>query len=341
MTDHCEYDVILLLQPLGLCRKTSYLSVAFSFSGDVMKYDKPPLSIESQVDRLIARGLEGDRSLMIDRIRAVNYYRLSGYLYPYRISDSDSFRAGTEFEIVWNHYAFDRRLRLLMMDAIERIEIAVRTQLAFHHASAYGSGFAYADLPLSLPGLNIQECTSLINRIRNEKLRSKDVFVSHFNNKYGDQHYFLPIWMAVETMSFGSVQRLFKGASSQVKKNTADYFKMPHQVIGSWLHALSVVRNQCAHHGRLWNKELGVKPKIPRARDYPDWHNPDSICNNRIYAVLSICRYCLKIVAPQSRWPLHLMQLLDDFPDISVQKMGFSENWRDAALWKTLQISDD
>ena len=98
-----------------------------------MKYDKPPLSFDEQADRLIQRGMTGDRELMKTQLAAVNYYRLSGYWYPFRNPD-DTFKPGTTFEMVWQRYAFDRRLRLLVMDAIERLEVAIRSQLAYHHA---------------------------------------------------------------------------------------------------------------------------------------------------------------------------------------------------------------
>ncbi len=93
--------------------------------------------MQKQADLMISRGIVGDRELIETRLSSVNYYRLSGYLYPFRNPD-DTFKAGTTFEMVWQRYAFDRRLRLLVMDAIERIEIAVRSQLACHHALNHG-----------------------------------------------------------------------------------------------------------------------------------------------------------------------------------------------------------
>ncbi|HNX36616.1 MAG TPA: Abi family protein [Kiritimatiellia bacterium] len=299
-----------------------------------MKYDKPPLTFDEQVQHLLDLGLRGDPAVMRERLASVNYYRLSGYLYPYRDADNETFLPGTDFDTVWQHYAFDRRLRLLVMDAIERIEIAVRTQLAYHHARAYNDPFAYAVLPISLPGLRAADYLDLLARIRDETDRSEDTFVSHFRNKYGDEHAYLPIWMAVEIMSLGATQRFFRGASHQVKKNVATHFGLPDKVIDSWLHTLSVIRNICAHHGRLWNKELGVKPFIPFQKDYPDWHTPYTVPKNRVFAVLTVCRYCLRRIAPQSRWPHCLDTLLADFPNVPLAQMGFPANWRDSPLWR-------
>ena len=300
-----------------------------------MKYTKNPLDFQAQVGLLLKRGLVGDPRLMQERLASVNYYRLSGYLYPYRKPGSDDYQAGTQFQTVWDHYAFDRRLRLLIMDAIERIEIAVRSQLAYHHSHTYNDPFAYALTPSSLP-----ECDDknkhgdLICRLLAETGRSKELFVSRFEKNYGDEHAVLPIWMAVEIMTFGTMQRFYRGVSPQVKQHVASNFGMPAKVLDSWLHALSIIRNICAHHGRLWNRELGLKPLIPHPQNYPAWHIPVIIPNNRVFCILTICRYCLSRIAPQSRWPIHVTQLLKDFPAIPINQMGFPPNWSDSLLWK-------
>ena len=300
-----------------------------------MKYTKRPLTFDEQVQQLVDRGLEGDTATIRNRLQSVNYYRLTGYLYPYRIQDSDDYVPGTQFETVWEQYAFDRRLRLLVMDAIERIEIAVRAQLAYHHAHTYHDPFAYATQPISLPGIDAQKYAEFLTRVDEETIRTrKDTFVEHFFKVYGDEHKYLPVWMAVEVMSFGAMQLFFRGASHKVKQNVASYFGMPDKVLDSWLHTLSVIRNICAHHGRLWNKVLGIKPFIPWAKDYPDWHAPFDIPNDRIFGVLTICRYCLRIIAPQSRWPTCMQDLLNDFPNVSPTSMGFPKNWEDSPLWK-------
>ncbi len=99
-----------------------------------MEYKKDPFTYEKQADLLISRGLRADRNHLINSLRNVNYYRLSGYLYPYRDNngDSDVFIKGASFEDVWRHYTFDRRLRFLLMDAIERVEISLRSRLVYY-----------------------------------------------------------------------------------------------------------------------------------------------------------------------------------------------------------------
>ena len=294
-------------------------------------YNKQPLTTNAQVDLLLQRGMLGDPDQIRSRLEAVNYYRLSGYWYPFRNPD-DTFKAGTTFEKVWERYAFDRRLRLLVMDAIERIEIAVRSQLAYHHAHLHGA-FGYAVDPTSLPKLAGDRHAVFVGRVREETGRSHERFVRHFAERYGDTHQDLPVWMATEVMSFGTVLTFYRSAPHQVKRAIADVFGMPDMVFSSWLLTLNTVRNICAHHSRLWNRESGVKPLMPRVREYPDWHAPVVIENNRIFAVLTICRHCLARVAPQSNWAIRMGNLFREFPAIPQGEMGFPANWKACPIW--------
>lgn len=303
-----------------------------------MKYNKPPLSYEQQADLLLARGMIGQRDLIIDRLSQVSYYRLSGYWYPFRQTDPanpdqplDNFKPGTTFNDVWQRYVFDRRLRLLVLDAIERIEVTVRTQLAYQHAHEFDP-FAYANLPSSLPGLKWQDWLELCASLGREMGRSKDTFVRHFTKKYGSDHGYLPVWMAVEIMTFGSVLTFYRGCPPVIHRELATSFGVHDTVFNSWLLTLNTVRNICAHHARLWNREIGTKPKIPD-KD-PAWNTPIKVEGDRVFAVLTICKWCLDRIAPQSRWSERLRALLAEFPNIPPVSMGFPKDWDKCPIWR-------
>jgi abortive infection bacteriophage resistance protein len=297
-----------------------------------MKYAKPPLTIDEQARLLLQRGMTGDPDLIAQRLTAVNYYRLSGYWYTFRDRD-DSFKPGTTFDLVWNTYLFDRQLRLLVMDAIERIEIAVRSLMAYHHAHKHGA-FAYALDLTSLPKMDRDEHDAFLQCISEETNRSRETFVEHFRAKYGDSNKYLPVWMVTEIMSFGSLLTFFRNSGNRVKTAVAGAFDMPHKVFESWLLSLNTIRNIVAHHARLWNRVLGLKPIIPRIADYPDWHTPVKVENKRIFAILTICQHCLSQIAPQSKWMMRFEALLADFPTVPTSYMGFPENWKECPIWR-------
>jgi len=97
-------------------------------------------SHQEQLDILKARGMAvPDEARALDFLKRVGYYRLSGYFFPFRqgaeddagnFFRKDEFIEGSSFDKVIDLYLFDRKLRLLALDAIERIELAVQVDIA-------------------------------------------------------------------------------------------------------------------------------------------------------------------------------------------------------------------
>ncbi len=194
-----------------------------------MNYTKEALSFEEQADRLLERGLIAEKAELIRRLEAVSYYRLSGYLYPFRCQDQDAYKPETTLETIWRRYCFDRRLRVLVLDAIERIEVAVRTQLIYHFAHEHGA-FGYCHEG-SLPNLKVSDYIAWRDCLITETRRSKEPFANHFKKKYGDTHQNLPIWMIAELMTMGSVLTFYKGVSDSLRTTVASHFDMPAETL--------------------------------------------------------------------------------------------------------------
>ncbi|NLG17622.1 MAG: DNA-binding protein [Fibrobacter sp.] len=296
-----------------------------------MKYTKPQLTFECQADLLIKRGLIADRPTLIKRLEAVSYYRLSGYLFPFRNSD-DTFKNGTTIDTVWKLYTFDRQLRLLILDAIERIEIAVRTNLVYLHVHQHGP-FGYT-LPESLPCLSSDRHNEFLQKLNDEQNRNKEVFVKHFLQKYGDSHQNLPFWMSCEIMPFGMMLTLLNGVEKPIRQKMGDLYGVSDDVLLSWMRSINGVRNICAHHSRLWNREIGYQPTIPRKNKHPEWHSPVEVTGNRIFGVLTVLKYMLNRIAPQSNWINRFTDLLIRYPEVPKRQMGFADNWQECPIWK-------
>jgi abortive infection bacteriophage resistance protein len=301
-----------------------------------MKYNKPPLTYEEQSDLLLSRGLIADKAVLVQRLKSVNYYRLSGYLHTFRMMDErgqrlDQYYPDTSLDMVWRRYTFDRQLRLLVLDGIERIEVALKTKITQIFSLKYGS-FGYLDKK-NLPRLSFDKHQKFLERVRQETERSKEDFVKHFKDKYGDNHKDLPLWMAVEIMSYGSLLTLYNGIAKHELKTIAAEFNLTLPLLDSWIMTLNTIRNICAHHGRLWNRELGIKPKIPNLEKYPEWHNPVATPSDRVFSVLTIIKYLLRYIAPQSAWHIRFQCLLSEYPDIPLAFMGFPEKWQEHAIW--------
>ena len=174
-----------------------------------MKIPKPAKTFEEQLAILKARGLaipSDDEALRW--LKRVNYYRLSAYFLPTfkEAVPSESFASGSTFDRIVDLYVFDCRLRNLFMQAMERIEVSVRTAITYELAHAYGP-FAHTD-PNTFSSWFLQPMKfgekppfdELMDNIVKEEKRTKEVFIKAYRQKYtGEKH--LPRWMATELMS--------------------------------------------------------------------------------------------------------------------------------------------
>lgn len=296
---------------------------------EALRYEKKALTFEAQANLLIQRGLLADHKELVKRLKAVSYYRLAGYLYPFRQPDSQAFKPNTQLHTVWDRYCFDRRLRVLLLDAIERIEVALRTQLVDLFVHDYGP-FGYLD-EANLPKLSVAEYLEWRATILRETQRSKEPFCKHFYAKY-TAHKNLPLWMAAELMTMGSLLTFFKGVEPEFKRKLGEIYQVRDEVILSWLRSLNATRNTCAHHARLWNRTLGYPPLLPKRDER--WQEIPKLPQDRCGIILLICRYMLKRISPTSHWHLRTQDLFKEYPEIPFQSMGLHQNWQNHPLWE-------
>jgi abortive infection bacteriophage resistance protein len=319
----------------------------------VVRYDKEPLPLEAQADRLLARGLIAERADLIRRLQTVNYYRLSGYLYHYRSGNGEAFRHGTSLEMIWRRYNFDRRLRILLLDAIERIEVAVRTRFVYYFVMKHGAFGHLQDG--NLPNLKMRKhrpglrqkllrllrlkrwtpCphTEWLVKLRKEKSRSSEAFVKTFEEKYGDVHEHLPLWMACELMTCETTMQFAYGMEAALFKQVAADFGFADEQLRSWIKAIFSLRNLCAHHARLLNRVVGVKPAIPAKKREPLWRQAPLFAYDRVGILLTICSIWLRKITHTTRWRQRVIDLFSDYPDINPADLGMPTAWQDHPLW--------
>lgn len=297
-------------------------------------YRKPPLSIQAQLDQLQQRGLAiGDVANANRYLQRVGYYRLMGYLYTQRIPGSDHFRDQATFEEAVSLYEFDRVLRDLVMEAVGHIEVATRTVLTYHFAHTYGAFGHLEPRNLNFAG---QEYVTWLDGVENEVTRSREAFIRHYKDKYTSPAFpRVPIWMATEVMSLGSLSRFYKALHSREQKAVAGEMQLAAPVFANWLHVTSVVRNVVAHHSRLWNKELGVSAVRPRSAGWSEREAP--YAPNRCFFLLLLLRRLLEATTADSldwreRVDVHLSAGLTT--EVRTKSIGAAAGWQDHRLWR-------
>lgn len=300
-----------------------------------MEYRKRFETYDQLADRLLSRGLQADRYQLVRRLREIGYYRLSGYWHIFKQADG-TFVDGTTLERVMDIYSFDRLLRLKTLDAIERAEVYLRSNIAHELASINGP-FGYLNAN-SMPNFSPSQYTDFLSRCRKAFERSREPFALHYREKYADSQDLPPYWILVGTLEFGAMFALYRGASNDTRKCISRTFFIEPKVMDSWLVALNTVRNICCHHGRLWNRTLGTRPALPRQKNDARWHEPFAIRADKPIAVLTILSHMLTTVTPDSTWAEEMTRLLETRPESDLSKMGFAEGWRKSPFWATEQL---
>lgn len=264
----------------------------------------------------------------------ISYYRLRAYWLYFEADPNagdHTFKPGTALEAVLALYEFDRRLRLILMDALERIEVAARGAWAHQMAMVYGP-HGYLNAVLYPQTIRFQQNLA---QLQSEYARSHDVFVDHYKCTY-DNPPLPPVWMAAEFMSFGLLSKFFSALGSRAdRKSIARQIGFDDRIFQAFMHHLAMVRNICAHHSRLWNRRFTVTFPIaqtPAALAATIEPNAD----RKLYNTLSMLLHSMAIVAPDSDWAERLTALIAENPTGDFKAMGFPHNWRERPLWMPL-----
>lgn len=297
-----------------------------------MRYKKLPITIPNQVEKLKGRGLKfKDEEKAQSYLSNISYYRLRAYTYPFQDNQSENqpFVVDVCFEQIIDLYVFDRKLRLLIFDAIEKIEIALRTQIIHTFALTYGSHWQLK------PELyrNPMRFANHLDSLQKEIDRNNETFIEHYKSKYTKPAE-PPSWMSLEVSSMGLLSKIFQNLKKCPEKmEVIHHFGLKDvSVLENWILCFSTLRNICAHHGRVWNRRL-IKIKIPSNPMHQFIENK-SIYQNKIYATLSCIEYVLKEISPGTTFSKRLKDLMDTCPLAQIKEMGFPENWLDEELWQ-------
>jgi len=292
-------------------------------------YSKPFLSNSAQLSLLKSRGMMfSDDCKALHLLENISFHRFSGYWYPLLADKKNQvFKPGITFEAAFHLYKFDRELRNLIHCELEKIEVAVRTKMAYFLSLAHGA-FWIDDQALfsnsTFYDVTLSKIAEELSRSNNDAILS---FVSNYSNRYP------PSYMLLEITSFGILPRLYNNLlPCRQKKEIAASFGLPVSVFASWLHSIVSIRNVCAHHERLWNSILRIQPLFPRSTQHT-WLSDNTISNNRVYYALSMIIYLLNTVNPKHTFRQKLETLFAKYPNVDRAAMGFPPTWRSEPLW--------
>jgi abortive infection bacteriophage resistance protein len=292
---------------------------------------KTATTYEQQLATLESRGLTiNDRAFALHYLEHLNYYRLSAYRFPLtERGNPDRFLPGTDFTTLWALYEFDRRLRQHLADALKRVEISVRSRLAYVLAHSHGPQ-ALADTTLFANG---PYYTDTLARLDEELKRSDELFVGHFRHNHNLPR--PPIWAACEVMSFGLLSRFYANITPfKPRKEIARTYKLFPPTMKSFLEHAAYVRNLCAHHSRLWNRRLTVTMDLPESQPMHILTSFNPGEDRKLYNTLVLLGHMMDVIAPGHTWTRRLLDLIKETPFDVAPEMGFPADWRERDFWK-------
>ena len=307
--------------------------------------NKPAYTIADQILLLKSRSmLFRDEAIAADLLKSISYYRLKGYWWDMQTDYTlHTFKPNTYFEDIVDRYDFDRNLRLILFDAIERIEIALRTKMIYHLSVGYG-GLWYLDPALfDNTTLRLNDGTvktihqNTLDELKKEFDRSQESFIKDHRFRFPSQD--ADAWKTLEVASMGTLSKLYKNLKHQLPEKSAIANEMGlnlHSELSSWLEAIAYVRNIIAHHSRLWSRNMVKKPIEQLNNPIGLWFSRPltQVQTKKPFLIISSMLYLCNMVAPFHQIKNNILELINSNPQIPVYKLGFLNNWQNEPLWQ-------
>ena len=295
-------------------------------------YTGKALSLDEIIGMLKNQGLAiEDEEKARHILTNISYSRFKAYLVPLMEDRSTHrFKQGATFGQAHAYYGFDRRFRELVFHELEKVEISIRTRIAYAvNGSENGYWFTNPD-----HFRNYSSHRHLLDGIKRDAERSDVDAIRSFRKKYSNE--FPPSWLTMEATSMGTLSMIYDEMKpGPIRDRIAAYYGVDDLTFASWLRHIVYIRNICAHHGRLWNHTLTVQARIPaKPRKLFPRVKPEMTSN--IYYTLCVIQYIQNTVKPDNSFAVRLKGLIDNFPLIGTKElasMGFPTNWERDEFW--------
>ncbi|MCQ2185383.1 MAG: Abi family protein [Bacteroidales bacterium] len=313
-------------------------------------YKGDAFSIPDIMDMLRRQGLIIEDEKYTTRVLSnLSYSRLKPYIVPFlepagkdgrMIADTSRrrFRPGTTFDDIYACYGFDRRLRELIFHEMEKIEVSIRTRIAYA-CNGQENGYWFLNPKYFKTGNSHER---ILKHVRYELERTDNEGIREFYSKYSNE--FPPSWLTLEATSMGTMWTIYDELSSEaLRERIAAWYGLSPRIFSNWMKHLVAVRNDCAHHNRVWDSTPTRVAMIPQEadiirssfdgarEDFPSVSDKD---RRHIYLTLCIIRYMQNHIKPENSFAARLKILVNNFPKVNPSIMGFPPSWQEDPFWK-------
>lgn len=293
-------------------------------------YTQKALTIEAQMQLLLSKNLIIKQPDDVKRcLNHIGYQRLKNYTYKFK-DESQNFIPNTGFDQIIELYNFDRKLKFILFEALEVIEVAVKALISNQMSLAFGAHWYMEKSHFSPDFDHFVFLNSLKLDFDNAEEGSAKAY-----KKYYHEPSLPPSWMAMELIIFGTISKIFKYlAAREVKQSICGHFKMPENILVSWMHGFSLIRNRCAHHQRIVYRSLPIELMLPQRQKHRFLMEADAVRTGSLYCALSCMAYLLDIASPGCHFKSDIFALLKQYPHIHIKELGFTSHWQSEAIWQ-------
>jgi abortive infection bacteriophage resistance protein len=279
-----------------------------------------------------------------DFLKNISYYRLKGYWWDMQTDYTlHTLKPNTYFEDIVERYNFDRHLRLILFDAIERIEIALRTKMIYHLSISYGGLWYLNPALFEATTITLSDGTvktihqNTLDELRKEFNRSQEIFIK--DHRYRHPNKDADAWKTLEVASMGTLSKLYKNLKHQLPEKASIAKEMGlnlHSELSSWLEAIAYIRNIIAHHSRLWSRNMVKKPTDQLNNPIGQWFNNPltPVQTKKPFLIISSMVYLCNSITPDHYIKTKLLELFQTNSEIPIYKLGFLNNWDKEPIWK-------
>lgn len=302
-------------------------------------FKKGALTVQQQVTQLQKRGLIIKRPHVAEKyLLNISYYRLGEYWYVMQ-SDKEKhlFKPNSTFKDVIALYNFDAELRLLLFDVIEKIEISLRTKMIYYLSHEFDPWW-FQNFEIFTDS---RALVKTLSNLEEELTRSKDITIKNHFKSHKDDQRFPPAWKSLEQTSFGALSKLYGNLKPTVKSKddiARDFGAVNHTYLPSWLQSIAQIRNYCAHHSRLWNRNLPGRVKLlsnpPNLWIRDTINIPKQHEFSKLYVHTCLMKYMLNTIIPNNNFTVRFQELLTKHPNVDPNALGIKPDWQNEPVWK-------
>ena len=285
-------------------------------------------TVEEQVEILRSRGLAiCDVDKAKDFLLHNNYYRISGYSLTLR--KDDIFFKSASFQNIIDIYNFDREFRHIILEYIEIIEVHIKSIFAYefvkvHGPTGYLNDFFFTDKNKH------KEIIDKANTQRKLRLQH-EAYLKHFT--INDVNQDIPFWAYVDLLTISDISFLYSISEKNIQDSVAHSFSLTMNrgadILGRYLHSMTIIRNLCAHGSRIYNRLFEHKPSLnKREKALLIKNSKGEIDNSHFYGFLLVMRRLLpydefckmkqKIVVVSAKYPF-----------VRMDYYGFRNDWQE------------